>query len=257
MSEAWIILGDQLFEPKVALKRYKGSKVFMAEDWALCTDTRHHKHKLILFLSAMRHYRDQLIEAGIDLSYYDASHKSFKKSYFEKIDEFIQHHPDIKRFHIYEIEEKSFESQLHQWFSDRDLGFEVHPSPLFLISRASYQDYLKSSKKPFMKTFYERFRGELDILMQEDGPEGGKWSFDQENRKKLPKNLIPPPLPATNPDGLTQEVMALVDTLFEDHPGDSQYFWLPVTHQESQKWLTSFCQERLCFYGDYQDAISS
>ena len=33
----------------------------------------------------------------------------------------------------------------------------------------------------------------LDILMRDGKPIGGKWTFDGENRKKIPQNTTPPP----------------------------------------------------------------
>ena len=59
MSELFIVLGNQLFHPKY-LKAYKSSLFFLAEDYELCTFVKHHKHKIIFFLSSMRSYNDEL-----------------------------------------------------------------------------------------------------------------------------------------------------------------------------------------------------
>ena len=59
---------------------------------------------------------------------------------------------------------------------------------MFLNSRDEFNDYLSKNKKPFMATFYKGTRKKLNILMNKDGnPEGGKWSFDEDNRKKTSK----------------------------------------------------------------------
>ena len=55
----FIILGNQLFNPKY-LSPYKDHTFFMAEDYGLCTFENHHKFKILLFLSSMRSYRDEL-----------------------------------------------------------------------------------------------------------------------------------------------------------------------------------------------------
>ena len=44
-----------------------------------------------------------------------------------------------------------------------------------------------------MKTFYERQRKTLSILVKNDKPIGGQWSFDEDNRKKIPKQISFPP----------------------------------------------------------------
>ena len=47
-----------------------------------------------------------------------------------------------------------------------------------------------------MGRFYENQRKNQNILVKPDGsPQGGKWSFDELNRKKLPKNISIPEMP--------------------------------------------------------------
>ena len=55
----FIILGNQLFSPQY-LKKYKDHTFFMAEDYDLCTYEKHHKLKILLFLSSMRSFRDEI-----------------------------------------------------------------------------------------------------------------------------------------------------------------------------------------------------
>ena len=46
-----------------------------------------------------------------------------------------------------------------------------------------------------MVNFYKSIRKKLNLLDIENKPLGGKWSFDEENRKKLPKNIEIPQMP--------------------------------------------------------------
>ena len=56
----FFILGNQLFPPKY-LDRFKNDHLFfMSEDYELCTYEKHHKLKILLFLSAMRSHADHL-----------------------------------------------------------------------------------------------------------------------------------------------------------------------------------------------------
>ena len=67
---------------------------------------------------------------------------------------------------------------------------------MFLNSRNEFKNYLEKSKKPFMATFYKETRKKLGILMNDNGtPVGDKWSFDEDNRNKLPKNVLAPKYP--------------------------------------------------------------
>ena len=78
-----LILGNQLFPIKY-LKSYKDVPIFMAEDYGLCTFQKHHKLKLILFLSSMRSYADELKKNKFKINYYDLN-KDFKVSYEKKL----------------------------------------------------------------------------------------------------------------------------------------------------------------------------
>jgi deoxyribodipyrimidine photolyase-related protein len=75
-------------------------------------------------------------------------------------------------------------------------------SPNFLTAPADFEPYFeeqkRTSKRPFyFAKFYTWQRQRLGILLNKDGasPVGGKWSFDSENRKKVPKGTTPPAIP--------------------------------------------------------------
>ena len=55
----FLILGNQLFNPKY-LKEFRDHIFYMSEDLGLCTFQKHHKLKILLFLSSMRSYKDEL-----------------------------------------------------------------------------------------------------------------------------------------------------------------------------------------------------
>ena len=56
----FFILGNQLFPTKYLDRFKKDLLFFMAEDKGLCTYEKHHKQKILLFLSSMRSYADGL-----------------------------------------------------------------------------------------------------------------------------------------------------------------------------------------------------
>ena len=86
-SKGFLALGNQLFS-KEHIKDYKEHHFFMAEDYGLCTYEKHHKQKILLFLSAMRSYAEELSAAKYQVTYCDCNHPLFKKSY-EKISSFL------------------------------------------------------------------------------------------------------------------------------------------------------------------------
>ena len=105
----FIILGNQLFSPQY-LKKYKDHTFFMAEDYDLCTYEKHHKLKILLFLSSMRSFRDELKLNNFKVHYEDVNSK-FKTSYEKKIEKIIKD-KKIKEVSFFEIEDKPFEKKI-------------------------------------------------------------------------------------------------------------------------------------------------
>ena len=83
----FLILGDQLF-PQKYLQKYKKDFFYIAEDIGLCTQEKFHKHKLILFLSAMRSYRDDLINNKFNVIYNEIDQDK-NSSYSEKLEKIM------------------------------------------------------------------------------------------------------------------------------------------------------------------------
>ena len=64
----FFLLGNQLFSEKYLEKYRKDHFFFMAEDYQLCTYEKHHKQKILLFLSCMRSHADRLKKNKFKLS---------------------------------------------------------------------------------------------------------------------------------------------------------------------------------------------
>lgn len=256
--KAILTLGNQLFDPKF----FKGLGVeakntvfFLREDRELASYYKFHKHKIIFFFAAMRSYRDELIDAGYTVHYEDFSHSQKSKQKFEEaLGAFLQS-KKVTSVNVFEIEDKFFESRLTKLFKKENVSLEVWQSPMFLTSREQFKQYLKSSRRPFMKTFYEAQRKRLKILVKDDKPVGGAWSFDAENRLALPKGKETPALPKLQITKHIADVQKLVEKEFSDHPGLTDEYWLPVERKQAKKWLLSFLGDRLKEFGPYEDAI--
>ncbi len=254
--KAQLVLGNQLFEPKTALSHLdKKGLVYMREDNELCTHFTYHKHKIIFFLAAMRKYAEELNELGLNVHYEELGATKFK-TFDESLSHFLQKNK-IKHLSFYEIEDKFFEKRILKIC--KDVGVEVNalPSLMFLTSRADFEAYLAKTKRPFMKSFYEGQRKKFKILLNKDGtPVGGKWSFDEDNRKPLPKTYTESPLVEYKADAIEKEVIALVEKTFSKHPGSSVNYWLPTGRSEAKVWLKKFIKERFKDFGPYEDAMT-
>ncbi len=250
-----IILGNQLFSHHEALQPDAQTLFFMAEDAGLCTHFKYHKHKLMLFLSAMRSHAEEL-EKGATLKYYHLTAQNRGLSYEDKLAQTLDQYTHIEEVITYVVEDKFFAERLRTFCQQRGLKFTVVDSPLFINTIAEFQGYVDSTKRPFMQYFYTRQRKERDILVDEHRePVGGKWSLDAENRKKLPKGIVVPALAQSEPTEHTQAVAQLIDELFADHPGETTDFWLATTRRQALYRLQDFLKHRFADFGPYEDAI--
>lgn len=252
-----IILGNQLFNPPLLLKQGidpKKTLVYMREDRELCTYFRHHQQKIVLFLAAMRAYAQELKDQGFRMHYEELD--TDRLSYDAALSAFIQQKKPARVCH-WEIEDKFFELRIERLLAASGIEAQIWESPMFLTSRLQFGAYLREVKKPFMKTFYERQRKRLRVLVDEDGkPEGGQWSFDEENRLPLPDDVKPPTPPQHRSSPTEQAVIALVQREFGEHPGKALEAWLPTTREEARRWLDDFLKKRLEFFGPYEDALA-
>jgi Uncharacterized protein related to deoxyribodipyrimidine photolyase len=70
MTRCCLILGDQLSTDLSALQTLEPQDVvLMAEVWSEATYVNHHKQKIALIFSAMRHFRDALRQSGRTVHY--------------------------------------------------------------------------------------------------------------------------------------------------------------------------------------------
>ncbi len=266
-SKLFVVLGNQLF-PVAHVRDLSVSRVFMAEDAGLCTYIKHHKLKLVLFLSAMRSYADELRDAGLTVHYVRLDEQpagAKAPSYEQKLGDYLDDHQAIDTLVHYEIEDKFFEHRLATFAGKRGLDLSEQQSPMFLTSRVQFTEYLDDATsgggKPFMARFYQKQRKRLNILLEDNGkPVGGKWSYDADNRKKLPKKITIPETSYAKPTGHVRDVVELVNERFADHPGtldNLNDIWFPTTRRQSLAWLREFLDKRFDRFGDYEDALSS
>lgn len=164
----------------------------------------------------------------------------------------------IKEIHLADPADEVLLKRVRRFAAARKAQLIVHPSPNFLSPPDFIAQHIASRKKPFMAKFYEAQRQRMGILVEEDGtPVGGKWSFDTENRAKLPKNHLPPAEPRTPANDFVRDAIDSVSNRFPSNPGSAASFRWPVTREDAEIWLDDFIASRLAGFGLYEDAIST
>jgi deoxyribodipyrimidine photolyase-related protein len=131
-------------------------------------------------------------------------------------------------------------------------------SPMFLCSREKFRSFAADKRRVLMHDFYVEQRRRHGILVDDQGdPRGGRWSYDAENRKKLPPEVTPPAVNRASLGRHVAEVIGLVEGAFANHPGQARDFRWPTTRKQWLTWLDDFIRERLENFGPYEDAISN
>ncbi len=224
----------------------------MAEDNGLCSYIKHHKSKIALFFSAMRSYRDQLKNNSYKVIYYDANN-NFSTSYFDKLLDIVKSNK-IEKIEIYEIEDKPFERDFLEFCKTNNIEITFLPSPMFIDSRGSFKHFLGDKKFHLQANYYKQMRKKKKLLLEDNKPIGGRWSFDEDNRKKLPSGYEIPKLPIIKPYKEFSEISNVININFSNHPGEL-HSWMPHSYEQIVEWLEIFFKERFNEFGHYEDAI--
>ena len=215
-------------------------RVLLVESTGKGAALPYHRWKLVLVLSALRHFVQELRDAG-----YEVDHR-VAPSYAEGIRAHAAAY-GVERVYVQEPAEWGIAQSL--WPDERreagsgkreaaierpsgaakrrlgregvrDAGNALPPGLVarlpdrrFLTPRAEFQRWAEGRKLLRMEDFYRWQRRRLGILMNGSEPEGGAWNLDRENRqtaRALLRRGVPPAPVAFAPDAITGKVMRLV-----------------------------------------------
>ena len=258
MRNLHIIFGDQLDHQAAVFNGFDASRdtVWMAEVDYEATHVWSHKQRIALFLSAMRHFRDELREKGIEVVYTELDARKQADRFSNRLT------IDIRRL----SPERVIVTQPGEWrvlqglkkvCSAAAVPLEVREDSHFYTTPEDFVEHAAGRKSVRMEYFYRELRKRFDVLMEDGKPAGGDWNYDPENRgvfgKSGPQDLNCGP--SHSNDAITQGVIDLVEKRFADHPGSLKSFSWAVTRAEALRDLNKFIEQRLPNFGKYQDAM--
>lgn len=257
-----VILGDQLDRKSSALDGFDPAmdRIWMAEAEQEATYVWSHKLRIAFFFSAMRHFRDNLLQKALPLSYHelqpDASSEA-GKSLSEILEQDLKQYRPKALVMVRPGDYRVF-AQLCALAKKFSTELIVRPDRHFFISVKDFHQYARNKKKLLLENFYRQARRQHHVLMTADHkPVGGQWNFDRDNRRSF-GNKGPGPVPETPsfaPDAITSTVIHLVESRFGKHPGELRHFDLPVTASDAEAFLAQFIDRKLSRFGEFQDAM--
>jgi deoxyribodipyrimidine photolyase-related protein len=251
MGSVSLIFPHQLFEKNPILKKIR--PVYLVEEPLFFTQYKFHKQKLVFHRASMQAYRHFLVEKGYEVNYIEAKENN------ADIRNLLIHlkGKGFHEIHYVDPVDNWLEKRIARQSKSSQLKAIRYDSPLFLLTRQQVQDYFSGKKRFYQTDFYIHQRKHFKILVdQELQPEGGRWTYDTENRLKYPKNKRPPVTTFPAPNEYWLEAADYVTKNFTNHYGAiNSSFIYPTTFSESRAWLSQFLRHRFAGFGPYEDAL--
>jgi len=259
------VLGDQLTPTLASLEAARGADgvVLLAEVEAEATYAKHHPQKIALVFAAMRHFAAELRAQGWAVDYVALDDPDNTGNLAGEAERALARH-GLDAIHITEPGEWRLARDIGGWAERLGVPVYVHTDRRFLVSVGQFDEWARDRRRLRMEDFYRQLRRRQGVLLDADGgPAGGRWNFDSDNRKPLPKTGLPktglpiPPPPRFEPDAATREVLALVRARFSHHFGSLEGFTWATTRRDAERARDHFFAHALPLFGDYQDAMRS
>ena len=251
MKKAFLVYPHQLFEDVRILADF--DLVFLVEDPLFFSESSFHKQKLILHRASMKAYESYLQKNGIPIVYVEFHTLQKTGTIVEVLAEY-----HCLSVGMYDPVDDWLSSRVAKAFGSAGLQVSLYETPMFLTKPSEFQVFFaarKGARKYFMSDFYIWQRKRLNILVAAGKPVGGSWSFDKENRKKIPKGISTPEVFVSRSSLYVSDAVSYIQKHFSQNFGDTEAFWCPVTHADAKKHLKTFFEERFSLFGPYEDAM--
>ena len=229
--------------------------IYLVEEELFFNQYPFHKQKIAYHRASMKFYENYLVnEKQKEVIYVDAQEKNASIAYLLK----SMCNQNIKCIHYIDVVDNWLDKRLKSNALKFGIELVCFENTSFLNNTSEELSFFDSSKKKFFQTkFYTEQRLRFNILMTDEAkPEGDKWTFDAENRKRFPKNKIAPTIKFPSSDGYFEEAKNYVMQHFATNYGELlDYPLYPHNFEEAKIWLDDFLEQRFYAFGDYEDAI--
>ncbi len=254
-----VVLGDQLDLQSAAFDGFDAGRdvVWMAEAADESTYVPSHKVRTAFFLSAMRHFAEEVRRRKFELEYRMLDAPENSGSLDGELRAAIQKFKP-EAVVVVEPGEYRVEEMVKGVAAEAGVSLKIRQDRHFFCSRQDFARWAQEHKQLRMEFFYREMRKRSGVLMERGRPVNERWNFDTENRgsfgKAGPGLLLPEPH-LFPPDQITRQVIALVNDRFAQNPGTLQRFEMPVSVEDSRIALKDFVERRLPDFGKFQDAM--
>jgi deoxyribodipyrimidine photolyase-related protein len=251
-----LILGDQLNISHSWFSKINPQVLYvMMEIKPESEYVTHHIQKIVGIFLNMRNFASALTEQGHELKYFKISDAENKHSFKENLLQLIKKY-DITSGAFMEPDEYRLDEILHNNFADFKMQYSMVSTEHFFTERKELETMFQDKSSYLMENFYRQMRKKHGVLMNNEEPAGGKWNYDKQNRKKLPKKITPPePLIFKHDvkEILNEIQEAGLESIGEINP--RAFLW-PADRDEAMNMVDYFLQNLFERFGTYQDAMT-
>ena len=257
-----LVLGDQLDLEASAFDGFDPGldAVWMAEVAEESTHVWSSKPRIVMFLSAMRHFAAALRDCGRPLHYARLDDAGTLPGLAAQLGADLARLRPARLVMTAPGDWRVLQA-LKGVARAAGLPLDIRDDRHFYSTVRAFAAHARAQPHGLrMEVFYREQRLRHGVLMEPDSPGqplGGRWNFDVDNRAAFPRGGPggPPVRSTFTPDETTREVVALVESRFASHPGRTESFAWPVTRDQALQALRRFIDERLPLFGRYQDAL--
>ena len=167
-----LILGDQLTHDLASLRVLdpKVDRLIMAEVRDEATYVKHHKQKIALLFSAMRHFAQELRDAGWQVDYYEYNSQGNFKSLFDVVKHYAKEY-SAERLILTQCGEYRLQNAMdREWSKSLNIPVDVYGDDRFIATTKEFTDWADGRKQLRMEYFYREMRRKTGYLMKDDNP---------------------------------------------------------------------------------------
>ena len=250
MAVATIIFPHQLFKHHPAIK--KGQPIYLIEEFLFFKQYAFHQQKIILHRASMQCYKNHLLQLQHTVNYIESI------TDLNKIENLITYlaNNGITQIEIADVVDNWLSKKIEASCKKHFIKLVSFTTPNFINTLKDVEVFFEKKKSYFQTAFYIEQRKKLSILIDAaQQPIGGKWTFDEDNREKFPKNVAAPNIEATKNNIYINEAKGYVAKHFSKNYGNTKSFIYPINFEDAEQWLTDFLHNRFEKFGMYEDAI--
>ena len=258
MNTVSIVFPHQLFKEQPTLD--PSIPVYLVEEWLFFRQYPFHFQKLLLHRASMQQYKNHLENKGYIVHYVETSDTN------SNVLQLVHHlaKNGVTQIRVVDPTDNWLNKRLSESCKKNKITIEQFNSPGFLNTLSTTDAFFEKRNRFFQTDFYTWQRKTRKILVNDAlQPEGGKWTFDSDNRDKYPKNKQVPICDFMGENELIKAATKYITQHFPDNPGSKTApfkqnnieGYYPISFESAQEWLTQFLNTRFSEFGIYEDAM--